>query len=72
MPKTVRALLSTVVTVFLVLLLFPAPASAQTFGGNVGFSWQIPGAPATGLTDISFRTKFNPETARVAGNYVAD
>lgn len=72
MLKTTRAALPVLAALTLSLAVSPGTASAQTFGGNVGFSWQIPGAPAAGLTDISFSTKFNPETARVAGNYVAD
>lgn len=72
MPKTARAALSAIVTLFLLFAVFPTSASAQTFGGNVGFDWKIDNAPAAGLTDIIFSTKFNPDTAHVAGNYVAD
>lgn len=72
MPKTARAALSAIVTLFLLFAVFPTSASAQTFGGNVGFDWKIDNAPTAGLTDIIFSTKFNPDTAHVSGNYVAD
>lgn len=45
--------------------------AAQTFGGNVRYSWSVSGAPAQGLADLSFPMTLNATTAHLRGTYVA-
>ncbi|GAB2711304.1 RICIN domain-containing protein [Kitasatospora kifunensis] len=52
------------------LLVAPAPASAAA-GGNVYFNWQIPSAPAAGLTNITFPVTVNPASNHLDGIYFA-
>lgn len=72
MMKIIRGVLSICAVMIFIVLAGPSAATAQTFGGNVGFSWNINNAPKSGLTDITFTTKFNPDTAHTGGTYVAD
>ncbi|MFJ7962465.1 DUF3472 domain-containing protein [Streptomyces sp. NPDC096324] len=54
------------------LLLSAAQASAAAVsGGNVSITWQIPNAPASGLTDITFPMTVAPATAHRDGIYFA-
>ncbi|UCR90174.1 hypothetical protein [Mycetocola spongiae] len=48
-----------------------APAQAASYGGNVGYVWQILGTPAEGLSDVTFSTQFHPDTAQKRGTYIA-
>jgi len=66
-----RSVVGGVAIAALVTIGFGASASAQTFGGNVSVTWSIPGAPATGLSDVTFYETIGAETAQQAGTYFA-
>ncbi|MFC0672732.1 DUF3472 domain-containing protein [Brachybacterium hainanense] len=78
---TARRRLRTITTALGAALLAPAlitgPAQAagtqeeQPFGGNVSYAWEIPGAPASGMTSLTMPMTIHEDSARIDGTYVA-
>lgn len=65
-------LLLAVAGALLAPFLLPATAHAdQPFGGNVGYSWDIPGAPSSGLRDLTVPMTIHEGSAREDGTYVS-
>lgn len=52
-------------------MVMPEAAGADVGGGNVSVSWEISGAPDSGLTNITFPLTVNPATAHKSGIYFA-
>lgn len=53
------------------LVITPGPAHADVGGGNVSVSWELPGTPSSGLTDITYPITVNSATAHRSGIYFA-
>lgn len=53
------------------LLLAVSPPASAVAGGNVSIGWSIPGAPTSGLSNITFPITVNPATAHADGIYFA-
>lgn len=53
------------------LMVTPALAYADVGGGNVSVSWEMPGTPSSGLTNITYPITVNSATAHQSGIYFA-
>ncbi|MBK0331330.1 hypothetical protein I8D64_07935 [Brachybacterium sp. MASK1Z-5] len=49
----------------------PAQAETQPFGGNVRYAWEIPDAPASGMTSLTMPMTIHEDSDYIDGSYVA-
>lgn len=73
--RRLPALAAALAGVLVAPLLAPAAAGAaeesQPFGGNVSYSWEIPDAPASGMTSLTMPMRIHTDSDHVDGSYVA-